>query len=347
MRLAITREVALKLVDEECKSRRFIEHSRRGIHEVVWQFHQWAVDHGQADIGKLGKKDLVAYHTWLTKQPSKRTGEPLRPATINNRFSAIGLLYSCLYRSGLIPENPMHRLSLKVADPGGYRRRPLGQDEITSFLESIDTTTPQGLKDRTLFELIYSSGLRVNEAASLKVGAIDFACRFMVVRGKYDKDRKVPVSEVAMAFLKLYVGSRSTDLESWVFMGSAGPTKGGHLRSTRISERFRTLLRRYGMDKPEISTHSIRHSTATHLLEAGASVRHVQELLGHACIESTVRYTHVMTDNLAKVYRRYHPREHELFEVIDAEYENRFRAILGHVSKREKWLLHDTKIENA
>jgi integrase/recombinase XerD len=74
------------------------------------------------------------------------------------------------------------------------------------------------------------------------------------------------------------------------------------------------------MDKKEISTHSLRHSTATHLLENGASVRHVQELLGHTNIESTARYTHVMTDNLAKVFRRHHPREHELFEVLDGDY---------------------------
>ena len=108
------------------------------------------------------------------------------------------------------------------------------------------------------------------------------------------------------------------------------------IRSTSISERFRILLRRYDMDKPEISTHSIRHSTATHLLEAGASVRHVQELLGHSSIESTVRYTHVMTDNLAKVYRRYHPREHELFEIADEDYQRRLQGMFSRVPARKE-----------
>ena len=115
-----------------------------------------------------------------------------------------------------------------------------------------------------------------------------------------------------------------------MFLGTRGPTKTGHLRSTSISERFRDLLRRFDMDKKEISTHSVRHSTATHLLENGASVRHVQELLGHSNIESTVRYTHVMIDSLAKVYRKHHPREHELFEVVDQEYERRLEKAFRH-----------------
>ncbi len=108
--------------------------------------------------------------------------------------------------------------------------------------------------------------------------------------------------------------------DSWIFAGSRGATKGGHLPGTTISERFRELLKRADTDKPEISTHSIQHSTTTHLLENGASIRHVQELQRHTNIESTVRYTHVMTDNLAIVYPRFHPREHVLYEELDHEH---------------------------
>jgi site-specific recombinase XerD len=124
-----------------------------------------------------------------------------------------------------------------------------------------------------------------------------------------------------------YLGDKAEHREAWVFEGLRGPTKGGHLRGGTVSERFRELLKTVGMDKPELSTHSIRHSTATHLLENGASIRHVQELLGHRSIESTVRYTHVMTDGLAKVYRRHHPREHELFEAVDEEYRRRLATL--------------------
>lgn len=189
----------------------------------------------------------MAYHTWLTQQASKRTGEPLKPGTVNDRFQMVRKLYSCMYRARLIPENPTHGLKVEMADPGGWKRRPLSKAEITQFLDSIDTGSAQGLKDRTLFELIYSSGLRVNEAASLKVADIDFERRFIVVRGKFDRNRKVPISEVASAFLK-----------------------------------------RYGMDKPEISNHSIRHSTATHpreheLFEGVGEeyIRRLQAVVGH------------------------------------------------------------------
>ncbi len=321
------KELAVRLVDEELSARRYAEHSKLAVRTTLETFFRWASRRGSPDVRTFGKKELCFYFAWLCKQPSKRTGESLSAHTINERFHTVCFLYSCLYRAGVIPENPAHSLELSIPEPNAWRRRPLGRDEITHFLESIDVRTAVGLRDRALFELIYSSGLRVAEVAALKVSDIDFERRLMVVRGKFDRDRMVPVSEVARDFLERYLGDKLERPEAWVFEGTRGPIKHGHLRSTSISERFRNLLREFGMDKPEISTHSIRHSTATHLLENGASVRHVQELLGHRCIESTVRYTHVMTDSLAKVYRRHHPREHELFETVDEEYERRLAAL--------------------
>lgn len=328
-----SRELALRLVEEEMSARRLGEHSKITVRAALRDFLRWASRRGTPDIRSFGKKELLSYHAWLCKETSKRTGEALAASTINYRFTIVLHLYSCLYRAAVIPENPGHGLELNLPESGGWRRRPLTRSEITSFLEAIDTTTTQGLKDRTLFELIYSSGLRVNEAASLCVGDIDFERRLMVVRGKFDRDRVVPISEVAHDFLVLHLGEKIEEREAWVFVGSAGPTKGGHLRSSSVSERFRLLARRFGMDRPEISTHSIRHSTATHLLENGASIRHVQELLGHSNIESTVRYTHVMIDGLSQVYRKHHPREHELYEVVDEEYHRRLEAILRSRSK--------------
>jgi site-specific recombinase XerD len=323
------KELAFRLVDEELAARRYTEHSKLAVRAVLETFFRWASRRGTSDVRAFGKKELSFFFAWLCKQPSKRTGESLTAHTINERFHTVCFLYSCLYRSGVIAENPAHGLSLAIPEPNVWKRRPLTRDEITKFLESINVSTAVGLRDRALFELIYSSGLRVAEAAALKVSDIDFERRLMVVRGKFDRDRMVPVSEVARDFLVRYLGDKLEHSEAWVFVGSRGDTKGGHLRSTSISERFRLRLREFGMDKPEISTHSIRHSTATHLLENGASVRHVQELLGHRCIESTVRYTHVMTDALMKVYRRHHPREHELFEAVDEEYERRLSSLAG------------------
>lgn len=323
------KELAVRLVEEELSARRYTDSSKVAVRTALRDFFRWASRRGTSDVRTFGKKELSFFFAWLCKQPSKRTGESLAASTINERFHTVCFLYSCLYRAGVIAENPAHGLTLAIPEPNVWKRRPLTRDEITRFLESVDVRTAVGLRDRALFELIYSSGLRVSEAAALKVSDVDFERRLMVVRGKFDRDRMVPVSEVARDFLVRYLGDKLERPDAWVFEGTRGPTKGGHLRSTSISERFRILLREFGMDKPEISTHSIRHSTATHLLENGASVRHVQELLGHRNIESTVRYTHVMTDGLVKVYRRHHPREHELFEAVDEDYERRLSSLAG------------------
>ncbi|HKM07143.1 MAG TPA: tyrosine-type recombinase/integrase [Sphaerochaeta sp.] len=322
------RDLAKHLVEEDMIARRLGQTTRKMTHAGGKEFFRWITRRGTGDLRLIGKKDLVAYHAYLVARKSKKSGEPLEAHTINAFFRSAVLIFSILYRAGVIPENPAHGLTLDIPIPSGMKRRPLTRDEITRFLESIETDTRQGLKDRTLFELIYSSGLRVAEAASLKVCDIDFDRREMVVRGKFDRDRMVPISTVARDFLLTYLGEKIRTPDAWVFVGYGGPTHGRHIASTSISERFRTLLRRFDMDKKEISTHSIRHSTATHLLENGASIRHVQELLGHHCIESTVRYTHVMIDTISRVYRKYHPREHELFEAVDAEYDKRLDSLL-------------------
>lgn len=322
------RDLARHLVEEEMSARRFGAHTREIFRSGQKVFFRYVSQRLGGDLRAIGKKDLLRYHAYLVSLKSKRTGEALAASTINNHFYGVRMVFSVLYRAGVIAENPAQGLKLELPNPAGWRRRPLTREEITRFLESIDPGTKQGLKDRTLFELIYSSGLRVAEAASLKVGDVDFERRVMVVRGKFDRDRMVPISCVAHDFLVQYLGDRIDSPDAWIFMGYAGPTRGRHISSATVSERFRTLVRRFGMDKAEISTHSIRHSTATHLLENGASVRHVQELLGHTCLESTVRYTHVMTDALTREYRKYHPREHELFEAVDADYEKRLDSLL-------------------
>jgi len=322
------RALSLRLVDEELSARRYGEKSRQITRRALADFLRWASRRGTGDVRELRRKDLASYQTHLTKLLSKKSGEPLAASTINGRFAAVTLLYSCLYRAQVIRENPVHGLSLTIKKPDKWKRRPLTREEMTRFLDGLDTETSVGLRDRTLFELIYSSGLRVSEAASLKVSDIDFERRVMVVRGKLDRDRMVPISEVAADFLTRFLGPRIENAELWVFPGYKG-----HITGMHISEEFRFLLRRMGMDEEDISTHSIRHSTATHLLENGASIRHVQELLGHSSIESTVRYTHVMTEGLYKVYRKHHPREHELFEEVDEEYERRFSSLLAGTGK--------------
>jgi site-specific recombinase XerD len=327
--------LALHLVEEEMTMHRYSVSYRWCLRRNLAEFFRWASRRGTGDLLLLEKKDLMSFLTWLTKQRAKRTGELLGLKTLKTQFQAVKILYRCLYRERLLEENPVEGLKLDILRNQGVQRRPLTREEITYFLESLDTSTAQGLKNRTLFELIYSSGLRVSEAAGLKVGDIDLERRLMIVRGKFDKDRMVPISEVARDFLLCLLGPRVRQPETWVFLSTTGCNQGGHLTQKTISCLFRSLLRKLDMDKRELTTHSIRHSTATHLLENGASIRHVQELLGHVSIETTVRYTQVMTENLAKIYRKHHPREHELFEVVDEEYSKRLAFLTTHTSRKD------------
>jgi site-specific recombinase XerD len=186
---------------------------------------------------------LRKYHGVLCKTRSKKNGELLQGATINDRFHSVKLLFSVLYRAGVITENPCAGLSLDLPKQRGVRRRPLTRDEITFFLEQFDINDRQGLKNRTMFELIYSSGLRVAETAALKIEDINLQRRTLIVRGKGDRDRMVPISIIARDMLTLYLGDSAIDGASWIFPGY----KGCHLRATSISERFRTLLRKYDM----------------------------------------------------------------------------------------------------
>ena len=320
--------LVLKISEEELKADRLTKASIKSALKSQNEFITWTGKKGYA-LESMGKAHLREYQAELCRRCSKKTGELLTAHTINDIFQKVLVLFSIMYREGVIDENPAHNLKLDLPERPRMKRRPLTLEEINSFLESIDTSTPQGLKDRTIFELIYSSGLRVNEAVSLRVKDIDFERREMIVRGKGDRDRVVPFSKVAKEFLLLFLGSRIEEPDSWVFSGSRGSRVGEHIRGDTISERFRILLRRFDMDKKEISTHSIRHSTATHMLENGASVRHVQELLGHKYIETTVRYTQIQSDGVFKVYRKYHPREHELFEAVDDDYLKRFDSVLA------------------
>jgi integrase/recombinase XerD len=212
---------------------------------------------------------------------------------------------------------------------GKGKRRPFSEDDMASFLEQIDTSTELGLRDRALFELMYSSGLRTSEAASLSMDDINFDKREIIVKGKGSRDRLIPISVIARDFLVLYIGGRISNLNGAVFLGTKGKGIGKRMRSKEIGRRFNTLLKAFDMDDIGRCAHAIRHSTATHLLDNGANIRHIQELLGHKNIDNTARYTQVQTEGLLKVYRRYHPGEHELFDVVDEAYDQRLDDLIA------------------
>ena len=327
------RELVLQLLDTELEGNRTTGGYRREVRYNAKCFFSWLTTQNNTDVRRIGKEDLLAYYRHVCSQRAasgtRTPGELLSRRTINGRLTTVKKVFAALYRSGYLPEDPFHGLELSVPPERFFKRRPFTETEMTEFLEQIDPSTPRGLRDRALFELIYSSGLRVSEAARLTIGDCDLSRREIIVHGKGSRDRLVPISEVARDFLFQYIQGRITHLEEPVFRGTRAKGYGKPMRPEEVSRRFRTLLVQFEMDGPGRSAHAVRHSTATHLLDHGADIRHIQELLGHKNIENTARYTQVQTGGLQKIYRKYHPAEHELFEVVDDAYLVRLHALVA------------------
>ena len=208
--------------------------------------------------------------------------------------------YRYLVREEVIPADPTSNLPAVRM----LRQLPavLSVEEVASLLEQPKATTLRGLRDRAMLELLYATGLRVSELVGLQRGDIKMDLGLVRCVGKGSKERIVPVGQPALEAVRAYLGARR-DAAPALFLG----TKGRPL--TRVA--FWRIIRRYARQaglRTAISPHTLRHCFATHMLEGGADLRAIQELLGHASIATTQIYTHVSVDHLREVYQSYHPR---------------------------------------
>ena len=279
------------------------------------------------DLRNVNEKILTDFLTWLNEIVSERTHMLLSAHTKRELFSLTKLLFRCLYLEELILVNPMQNVTYR---PGGgtKQREILTEDEMNRFLDGIDEEKSFGLRDKAIFELMYSSGLRAGDIVNLNVADVDFEARMVLLKeGKFSKDRVVPVSQVAAVFLKKYLEARrrKTDI---LFTGP----RGSRTSVSAINARCKKWMKESGVYRKGLSSHSIRHTTAVHLLSHGADLRYVQELLGHESIETTVTYTHDLHENIRRVYKSFHPRENIYFKEVDEVYLerlNRFKEKLG------------------
>ena len=282
-----------------------------------------------ADLREVSVPEVEGFMRRLDEPSPKRR----RQYSISSKIAAVAclrLLFRVLCQEELLLSNPMQAVDIRLrADPG--RRIVLSRVEMDQLLDGIDVSLPLGLRDRAIFELMYATGMRVSEVVKLKVEDVDLSSRKLLVRqGKWGKDRVVPLSKPAAAFLLQYLEARAVK-SGFVFVCETGALTTGALNC-----RFQTWAKRTGVWKKGLSTHSIRHAVATHLLAGGADLRWVQELLGHESIETTVRYTHELTENLKRIYRRYHPRENELRPQVDAEYVQRVEKLRAELERARK-----------
>jgi integrase/recombinase XerD len=225
-------------------------------------------------------------------------------------LSALKSFYKYLLFEGLIEKDP----TALIEGPKLGRKLPdtLSYHEIENLLNAIDLSTPEGARNRAILEVLYSSGLRVSELVELQIDNIYRDSGFLKVRGKGNKERLVPIGRDALKYLFIYleeVRGRSPHKppvkghESFVFLNRSG----SKLTRVMVFTIIRNLARQIGLKKT-ISPHTFRHSFATHLIEGGADLRAVQEMLGHESITTTEIYTHLDRDYLRQIVQEFHPR---------------------------------------
>ncbi len=251
------------------------------------------------DETDLGKVEYLILRKYLGALKEKN----LKARTINRRLSALRSFFKFLTRDGYLKANP----TLIISSPKQEKRLPsfMTEEEVTRLIESAfakNEKDQMGLRDRAILETFYSTGLRISELVGLNLEDIDFISGTIKVLGKGRKERLVPIGDTAQAAIRKYQAQKKNPAPA-VFLNKNGK---------RITTRgMRGIVEKYirlsGLG-PGISAHTFRHSFATHLLNRGADLRTVQELLGHASLSTTQIYTHLTTEKLKNVYNKAHPR---------------------------------------
>ncbi|MFH1655383.1 MAG: tyrosine recombinase XerC [Candidatus Omnitrophota bacterium] len=241
----------------------------------------------------------VEYLT-LRKYLAHLKSKNLKSRTLARKISCLRTFFRFLCREGYLKSNP----TLLLLTPKLDKRLPefLTEEEMLKLLNAPPRDKQSGLRDRAILETLYSTGMRIGELVGLDIEDIDFISGVVKVRGKGKKERLLPIGEKALSALREYVDKRKKQKKELLL------NKNG----TRLSDRgVRDIMEKYiriTSLKENISPHTLRHSFATHLLNHGADLRSVQELLGHANLSSTQIYTHLSTERLKNIYDKAHPR---------------------------------------
>jgi integrase/recombinase XerC len=252
------------------------------------------------EVRKVDRLAVRAFLGELHRRQAKRS-------TVARKLAAVRSFFRYLKRQGKIPANP----TLGVSTPKQEHLLPrqLSVKEMSHLLEMPDDSTALGARDRSILELLYASGVRVSELTSLEMEDVDLSEGMMRVMGKGRKERMVPVGSKAIDALRHYLRRRG-ELEPRPGAGKDAlflNHRGGRLNVRSVRRILNQALEAAAIAR-KVSPHTLRHSFATHLLDAGADLRSIQELLGHASLSTTQRYTHVSTEKLLKTYGKSHPR---------------------------------------
>jgi len=259
---------------------------------------------GPKEISDPGSLDRKVFTRFLLDGKS----QGLKPTTLARRLVALKMFFRFLQEEGLIEQN----LAETMDSPHLWRHLPeiLSPSEVDKLLKQPDLKTEKGIRDRAMLEVMYACGLRVSEVVNLKMSQLHFEDGYIRVRGKGSKERLVPVAKASAKRVDTWLdrvrpvwSGEETSATGFVFLS----VRGHQLTRARIWQLIRELARDAGLPN-HVHPHTLRHSFASHLLSAGAPLRTIQEMLGHADISTTQIYTHVDAQRLRDVHQSFHPR---------------------------------------
>ena len=289
-------EVFSRYVDYLQAEKNVSAYTLRNYTRDLLEFFNFVIESGIDTLKKVDKQTLRAYLAELMRKDFAKS-------SIARKLSAIRSFYRYLMREKLVSASP----AATTVSPKQDKRLPefLTQDEAKKLVESPDISQPQGQRDRALLELLYASGLRVSELVNMNVDQVNLATNEIRVWGKGSKERVVLIGEPAALALSNYINSGRKELlvrkrNNALFVNRYG--------ERILARRVQKILHKYSKNiKKSVHPHILRHTFATHLLDGGADLKVVQELLGHADLSTTQIYTHVTQSRARKIYLAAHP----------------------------------------
>jgi site-specific recombinase XerD len=289
---------ALEGYDAELGTRNAAAATRRAYGRDLRELAAWATERGR-EPGTLAYRDLRAYAATLSERG-------LAKSSVARKLAASRGFHAYLVTAGDAGDNPADLLPTPKRE--SKLPRVLGPDQVAALLDRIPARTPLEVRDRALFEIAYSCGLRADELVNLDAGDLDFDSETVRATGKGNKTRVLPMGEPAQRALRRYLETARPALasprgEPALFLSK----RGRRLSSSDVRRRLSKWVREAAV-AGAVSPHTLRHSFATHLLEGGADLRSIQELLGHSSVSTTQVYTRVEPSRLRREYARAHPR---------------------------------------
>ncbi|MFR1798868.1 MAG: tyrosine recombinase XerC [Enterococcus casseliflavus] len=281
--------------------RGYSEKTKKAYQEDMNDFFHFLKESGNEDPLAVEYRDVRVYLSYLTERGYSRN-------SISRKMASLRSFYQFLTKHEIVKENPFAYIHLKKKN--AKLPRFFYEKEMDALFQSVAGDEPLQQRNQALLEVLYGSGLRVSECSSLTLGALDWESGVLLIHGKGNKDRYVPFGSYSQAAVKRYLSSGRKQLmekqnkeHEVLFVNHLGDG----ITATGIEYVLNQIIRKSSLDS-KIHPHMLRHTFATHLLNNGADMRTVQELLGHANLSTTQIYAHVTKDSLQKNYRQFHPR---------------------------------------